>query len=130
MDNSILAGIYIRKIMIENEELMNLIPANKIFPLLANPDTTFPFILYQRTNLIADYCKDGTCDNKATFTIIIVSNKHSESVYIANAVRHALENYRYIDDDISIDPIHLDSIYEETLDDAYIQRMVFSFYVQ
>ena len=46
MDNTILAGKYIRKIMVENEELSALLPSSKIFPLIANPDTTYPFIVY------------------------------------------------------------------------------------
>jgi hypothetical protein len=129
MDNSILAGKYLRKILIENEELMELISANKIFPLLANADTTFPFIVYSRNNITPVYTKDILTDNNAVFTVIIVSDKYTESLDIANAVRHSLEGYRYKDETINIYPIKLDSISEETMDDAYIQRMMFSFSV-
>ena len=129
MDNSILAGKYLRKILIENEELMELISANNIFPLLANADTTFPFIVYSRNNITPIYTKDILTDNNAVFTVIVVSDKYTESLDIANAVRHSLEGYRYKDEIINIYPIKLDSIYEETMDDAYIQRMMFSFSV-
>lgn len=129
MDNSILAGKYLRKILIENEELMELISANKIFPLLANADTTFPFIVYSRNNITPVYTKDILTDNNAVFTVIVVSDKYTESLDIANAVRHSLEGYRYKDEIINIYPIKLDSISEETMDDAYIQRMMFSFSV-
>jgi len=129
MDNSILAGKYLRKILIENEELMELISANKIFPLLANADTTFPFIVYSRNNITPVYTKDILTDNNAVFTVIVVSDKYTESLDIANAVRHSLEGYRYKDETINIYPIKLDSISEETMDDAYIQRMMFSFSV-
>lgn len=129
MDNSIFAGKYLRKILIENEELMELISANKIFPLLANADTTFPFIVYSRNNITPVYTKDILTDNIAVFTVIVVSDKYTESLDIANAVRHSLEGYRYKDETINIYPIKLDSISEETMDDAYIQRMMFSFSV-
>lgn len=129
MDNSILAGKYLRKILIENEGLMELISANKIFPLLANADTTFPFIVYSRNNITPVYTKDILTDNNAVFTVIVVSDKYTESLDIANAVRHSLEGYRYKDEIINIYPIKLDSISEETMDDAYIQRMMFSFSV-
>lgn len=129
MDNSIIAGKYLRKILIENEELMELISANKIFPLLANADTTFPFIVYSRNNITPVYTKDILTDNNAVFTVIVVSDKYTESLDIANAVRHSLEGYRYKDEIINIYPIKLDSISEETMDDAYIQRMMFSFSV-
>ena len=129
MDNSIIAGKYLRKILIENEGLMELISANKIFPLLANADTTFPFIVYSRNNITPVYTKDILTDNNAVFTVIVVSDKYTESLDIANAVRHSLEGYRYKDEIINIYPIKLDSISEETMDDAYIQRMMFSFSV-
>lgn len=129
MDNSILAGKYLRTIMISNTELMKLIDANKIFPLLANADTTFPFITYTRNNLIPEYTKDMLSGNKAMFTILVVSDNYTQSLDIANAVRHSLEGYKYTDQNIKIYPIRLDSITEDTYDDAYIQRMTFSFSV-
>lgn len=127
MDNTILAGKYIRQIMIDNQELMTLISANKIFPLLANPDTSFPFIVYSRTNLIPTYTKDLLTDNYVSFVVVVVSDNYVQSLNIANAVRHSLEGYRYQDNDIKIYPIKFDSITEETLEDAYIQRLSFSF---
>lgn len=127
MDNSILAGKYIRKILTENEELAALIDTKKIYPLIANADTTFPFIVYSRTNLNPVYTKDLLTDNQLYFGIIVVSDKYAESLDIANAVRHALEGYRFGDETITIYPIKLDSVYEETLEDAYIQRMSFTF---
>lgn len=126
MDNTILVGKYLRQFMIGDEELTTLIPANKIFPLLANPDTTFPFIVYSRNNLTPVYTKDMLTDNIANFTIIVVSDDYVESLEIANAVRHALEGYRYKDAIINIYPIRLQSITEETMDDAYLQRMNFT----
>lgn len=129
MDNSILAGKYLRNAMIENEELIKLIDPNKIFPLIANANTTFPFIVYSRTNLNAEYSKDGLVDNNATFAVIVVSDNYVQSLEIANAVRHSLEQYRLFNDDISIYPIKLDYVSEETIEDAYIQRMSFSFSV-
>lgn len=127
MDNTILAGKYLRKFMVENEELTSLIPANKIFPLIANPDTTYPFIVYSRDNIIPTYTKDLLSDNDLSFTVIVVTNDYGKSLDIANAVRHSLETYRYKDEVITIYPIKLQSVSEETLEDAYIQRMVFTF---
>lgn len=126
MDNSILTGKYLRQILLENQELMKLITSDKIFPLIANADTTFPFIVYSRNNLIPTYTKDGRVSNQLTYDFVIVSDKYIESLDIANAVRHALETYRWYDSNIHIDPIRLDQAYEETLDDAYLQRLQFS----
>lgn len=129
MDNSILVGKYIRQILCNNAELQALMSTDKIFPLIANADTTFPFIVYLRTNLTPLYTKDFLSDNDVNLTIIVVSDKYTESLDIANAVRHSLEGYRYKDNTLQIHPIKLNSITEETLEDAYIQRMSFSFSV-
>lgn len=129
MDNSILCGKYLRRFLVENAELAALIDTKKIFPLLANPDTTFPFIVYSRINLIPLYTKDILSDNQVSFAVLVVSDKYTESLDIANSVRHALEGYRFRDEYINIYPIKLESIYEETMEDAYIQRMTFTFSV-
>lgn len=129
MDNSILCGKYLRRFLVENAELAALIDTKKIFPLLANPDTTFPFIVYSRINLIPLYTKDILSDNQVSFAVVVVSDKYTESLDIANSVRHALEGYRFRDEYINIYPIKLESIYEETMEDAYIQRMTFTFSV-
>ncbi len=130
MDNSILVSKYIRRFLVENEEVQGLIDVNKIFPLIANADTTFPFIVFQRSNLMPIYTKDILTENQITMVIIVVSNDYIQSLDLANAVRHALEGNIYRDNDIVISAMKMESITEETLEDAYIQRMVFTFNVQ
>ena len=130
MDNSILVSKYIRRFLVENEEVQGLIDVNKIFPLIDNADTTFPFIVFQRSNLMPIYTKDILTENQITMVIIVVSNDYIQSLDLANAVRHALEGNIYRDNDIVISAMKMESITEETLEDAYIQRMVFTFNVQ
>ena len=130
MDNSILVSKYIRRFLVENEEVQGLIDVNKIFPLIANADTTFPFIVFQRSNLMPIYTKDILTENQITMVIIVVSNDYIQSLDLANAVRHALEGNIYRDNDIVISAMKMESITEETLEDDYIQRMVFTFNVQ
>ena len=130
MDNSILVSKYIRRFLVENEEVQGLIDVNKIFPLIDNADTTFPFIVFQRSNLMPIYTKDILTENQITMVIIVVSNDYIQSLDLANAVRHALEGNIYRDNDIVISAMKMESITEESLEDAYIQRMVFTFNVQ
>ena len=73
------------------------------------------------------YTKDILSDNDLSFTVIVVSDDYVQSLDIANAVRHALESYRYKDEIINIHPIKLLSATEETIEDAYIQRMNYIF---
>ena len=126
-DNSILITKYIRKFIVENEEVSKLINTNNVFPLIANADTTFPFVVYGRTSLVPTYTKDLLTENSITIYIYVVSDKYIESLEIANAIRHSIESHIYKDDEITIDVIKLESITEETSDDAYIQKMSFIF---
>ena len=126
IDNSMLTGKYLWKIVTEDEEVKKLIPANKVKPLLAVADTTFPFVVYSRDALIPYYTKDMLSGNELTFTFIVVSDKYESGLTIANAVRNALECKRYKDENIHIHPIKLTSLYEETVEDAFLQRMTFT----
>ena len=126
-DNSILVTKYIRKFIVENEEVSKLINTNNVFPLIANADTTFPFVVYGRTSLVPTYTKDLLTENSITIYIYVVSDNYIESLEIANAIRHSIESHIYKDDKITIDVIKLESITEETSDDAYIQKMSFTF---
>lgn len=137
MDNSILVGQYIYTILSEYTELTNLVSSDKIFPLMAiveiNPDTgeeqdiTFPFITFSRESLTPVYTKDLLTENQVVFTIICVSDEYKESLLIANSVRHALESKFIRNEEITISRIKLDSIQEETIENAYVQKMQFSF---
>lgn len=49
-----------------------------------------------------------------------------ESLEVANQIRKTLELRRYKDDDIQIRECKLTSVYEEYMEDAFIQRMNFT----
>lgn len=126
MDNSLLIGKYIYKILSEDEVLAKMVTPKKVFPLVANADTTFPFIVYSRTGLEVQYCKDGVVENTVEVTVLAVSDKYVESLDIANQIRNILELKRYKDETIQINEIRIASVVEEYMEDAYIQRMTFN----
>lgn len=126
-DNTILIGKYIRKFISENDEVKSVISQSNIFPLIANADTTFPFVVYGRSMLRPIYTKDILTENEVEIVVYVVSNDYIESLEVANAIRHSIEGYRYKDNDIEIDTMKLVSITEKTSEDAYIQEMRFSF---
>ncbi len=126
MDNSLLVGKYIYMMLSEDEVLSGKVTSRKIFPLVANADTTYPFIVYSRTGLTVEYCKDGTVEDTVDFLILSVSDNYVESLEVANQIRSILENKRYKDDTIQISSIRLSSVQEEYMEDAYIQRLNFT----
>lgn len=126
MDNSLLVGKYMYKLLSEDVVLSAKVSPKKIFPLVANADTTYPFIVYARTGLVVEYCKDGMVENSIDFQILSVSDNYVESLEVANQIRNILEMKRYKDKDICIRECKLSSVAEEYMEDAFIQRLNFT----
>lgn len=99
---------------------------DKIFPIIVEKETTYPFIVYKRSNVIPDYTKDYHYKDEAVVDIICVSDKYVESVEIASIVRGILEDKKI--DDIS--SIKLESADEDYLNDAYIQTLSFNLTIE
>ena len=137
MDNSLLLSKYIQYILEHNEEVLAIIgnDEHKIFPLLQPDNLTFPFIVHSRTGLTVEYTKDSPLGigwtNTVNYTISCVSNDYVQCIELANAVRHAVETYRWKDNDIIIYPIQLLTVSEYTTDnDAFVQELQFQCVVE
>lgn len=138
MDNSLLISKYFQSILEENQEVRDIIgnDEHKIFPLLQPANLSFPFIVHARTGITVNYTKDieyGHCGwyNIVNYTVSCVSDDYVQCVELANAVRHALETYRWKDEDIYIHPIQLLTVSEYTTDnDAFVQELQFQCMVE
>mgnify|MGYP002605876412 CR=1 FL=1 len=116
---SVLKSIY--KLLVANEDLVAMVD-NKMFPLIANENTSFPFIVYQRDSIYTEYTKDGKyCDN-INISINIAATTYNQSIEIAELVRSSIEGKR-ID---NINTIRLISMNEDYLEDTYIQNLQFN----
>ena len=105
----------------ENKSLTDIV-GNKIYPIIVEKDTNYPFIVYKRSNVIPEYTKDYHFKDFVIVDIICVSNHYVESVEIATLVRESLEDKKYGD----IVSIRLESADEDFIDDAYIQTLTFN----
>ena len=81
---------------------------SKIYPLIVEESTTFPFIVYKRTNISPNYTKGSYSVN--------------ESVTV---VRDALEGRRGNFAGIEINDIRMISADEEYIEDTFIQNITF-----
>lgn len=125
MKNSILITKYIVDLLEANTNLTNYVE-NKIYPIDAKQGTTFPFIVIRRTNINAEYSKDGRTKDTVGFSVIIVSDSYEDSVNIAQLVRETLELYRGEVDATKIFYITFTGITEDLYNNAFIQQMDFS----
>lgn len=97
----------------------------KVYPLIADNDAKFPFIVYRRTGLVSGTTKDGLTEDEVTVEIVIVSDKYSVGLDLAIKVRNLLEKQSVIYEDIEINDTTLNLATEEYSDNSYIQRMQF-----
>lgn len=118
---SLEVGKEIYSILSKNKSLSDKV-GNKIYPIIVEKDTNYPFIVYKRSNVIPDYTKDYHFKDYVIVDIICVSNHYVESVEIASLVRESLEDKRIGD----INSIRLESADEDFIDDAYIQTLSFN----
>lgn len=80
----------------------------------------------QRTGIRPSYTKGGLTGDSATIEVIAVSNDYSNSIDIAQEIRKTLDAKRYRSEEIWIDNIEIESITEEYVEGAYLQRLVFN----
>lgn len=125
MVNSILVSKLIYTLLSEDESLNTLVD-KKIFPLIAEHDTKFPFIVFNRDNITSNGCKDGYHEDNITFTVTAVSANYLDSLDIANKVRQILERRAIKSDYLSLYNVTLNSLDETYQDNAFVQRLSFS----
>lgn len=125
MDNTLKIGKYIRQFLIEDERYNDIVGQVKTFPLIANAETDFPFVTYQRTNAKVLYTKDGRYENTMTVEITILCDNYTQSIDILCLIRDILEGRRYKDEDIYIRDIRVNEVSEDFNEDTFIQRISF-----
>lgn len=110
----------INKLLNDSIELKNKVD-NKMFPLIANETTTFPFIVYRKSSMSFEYCKDGSVGDYLQVDVIVAAKKYENSIEIAELIRETVDKKK-ID---KIYSIRLNSVVEDYVDDAYIQQLTF-----
>jgi len=91
MTHAIKIGKVIREQLMADSNIVAKIE-NKAFPLIAENDTTFPFICYTRETINPEQnTKDGYVGDRTNFRIDVVSNSYNECVDISDLVRELFE---------------------------------------
>ena len=120
MINTLNIGKYIYTTLQESEDI-----TCRIYPLIADNDAKYPFIIYKRVNLLSSDAKDGVFQDDATIEINVVSDKYSIGVDIATKVRELLEKEHVTFQDLEIDDCKIVLATEE-YNSAFVQRMQFN----
>ena len=124
METSLNIGKVIKDILYQDEALNNLVK-NQVFPLIAEENTTFPFIVYRRNSIRKASTKDYVNDEIASVDVVVASDKYSQSIEIAERVRFVLEHGGYEGENFSVDNITLSNASEQYMQNTYIQSLTF-----
>lgn len=126
MINSIQIGKVIYSKLSENEIIQNVV-ADRIYPVIAEQTTNYPFIIYYRNSIVNTiFNKDGSVEDDVSFSITVVSTKYNESADLANEIRKIFEKIQIPNNLMRITNSRLIAIDESYEDNAYVQRLTFS----
>lgn len=105
--------------ILSNDESVTDIVGAKIYPMVADVSTTFPFIVYRKASYTPTYTKDGITSKDGVFEIVIASDRYNQSVELADRVNNAFTAYRNI---------RLNSNSEDYIENTFIQTLTYNIY--
>lgn len=121
-------GKVIKNLLLSNEQLVNYI-GDKVYPLIADNSTTYPFIIYRRSSIEKSSTKDDA-DESVNVEIYIVADKYDESISIAELVRKSVEHRKGTFEDLYIDDIIISDASESYEGDAFVQYLTITIKTQ
>lgn len=110
--------------LLSADSRLSTLLGNKIFPLIVENNTTYPFIVYKRSDVKANYTKDYYLNDDVSIDIVCVSDNYLSGLEIAVIIREILENKRFKNE--GVERIQLDYANEDYLENAFIQTLGFT----
>ena len=112
--------------ILRNDDNVTAKVNQKIFPLIANEGTTFPFIIYKRSGLEPATTKDRYVYKESVYVeVVIAAESCNESIYIADVVRTAFINKQGNISDVEVQSIELVNADEDYIEDTFTQTLTF-----
>lgn len=111
----------IRTQLLLNEKLKTLIDT-KVFPVVAENGTTFPFVLLKKSGINGVYSKSGIHQDYVVLTVEVVDNNYSKCVEIAEEIRKTIEGKRFE----NIIDVQLTNGNDNFVADTYVVQMIFN----
>lgn len=100
---------------------------NRIYPLIADQSTIYPFIIYKRTGIEPMASKDKfICSEITTVDVVVASDRYDESIEVAELVKDALIGKNGIYSGIKVVDIDMISADEDYIEDTFIQNLTFN----
>lgn len=119
-------------LFLKNNEELNKYVKGRVFPIVAELGTEFPYVAYSRTSITPIYTKDFYTEDSVGVEIVVASQDYLESLEIANIIRKQFECKKLgLDNEIAISQSNLVAVTEafDDIANAYVQRLSFEFKV-
>ena len=84
-------GKTVNSILVGANQIINLVPASRIFPYVMNENTIMPAIIYSIKPFNSEYSKGGWASDDIPFAIRMFSNNYTNLQSIVIAVRNTFE---------------------------------------
>lgn len=101
-------------------------PFKKVYPLIADEGTTYPFIVYKRSSGYSQSDKDGIYSATANIDIMVASQEYEEGVDIADKIITTMEKVKGDVTGFDIWHIRMIDSNESYVDNSFVQEMKFS----
>lgn len=84
--------------MLSTDEVITQKVGDRIYPIIANEGSQYPFIVYERTSTEAEVSKDGVSSrNKISYTIRCVGMEYGQVVELCGRVDKTIKRGKYGD---------------------------------
>ena len=117
-------GDAVRDVLVNDENIQRVV-GNNIFPIIAPEGTDGPFILYQRDKYKREYSKMGVYQEECHLIISVISDDYDTGIVIADMVDTALSGTVRTEEGCQFEMTLYDST-EGFDDNKYYEQLVFS----
>lgn len=117
-------GRVVKSILLQNEEISRQV-GSKVFPLVADKGTSFPFIVYRRDGLTPSTNKDKLVfDTQARMSFIVAANDYRQGLSICSKVVDVLlASQGKTIGGLEITDLELQDTSEEYREDTFLQLL-------
>lgn len=119
---SLQIGKTIKELLLSNNNLVGYIE-DKVYPLIADQSTTYPFIIYRRAAIEPESNKDMRGE-QINVEVYIVTERYNTGIAIAEEVRKSVEGKKGKFGDLTIEDIIITDASESFEDDAFVQTII------
>lgn len=120
---------HIYKTLTASADLTKMV-GKKIFPIATKSEVKFPFIVYERENVISSYDKHSPTTANIDVSIYVLSESYSESEELAELVIAALDRKKASYDGYEVLDAIVNDVPESYINQTFVQQVRMRFIIK